>query len=96
MSPPIPAITPPAMAPVFLWVFPFVSSLTDEGIVVIRVIVIVVLPVPPISSEVASFSASVTLKLSPASTSWNAQGGMDVADETGRGYLNERSGDTIE
>ena len=77
------------MAPVFLWAGPFVSSFTDEGIVV--------LPVLPIASEeVASFIASVTLKLSSADTSWDAQEGMDVAEETGRGYLNEPSNDTIE
>ena len=98
MSPSIPAITPPAMAPVFLWAVPFVSSFTDEGIVVLRVLVIVVLPVLPTASEevVASLIASVTLKLSSANTSWDAQGGMDVAEETGRGYLNEPSDDTIE
>ena len=49
----------------------------------IRVLVIVVISVPSIGSKgvVAFVMASVTLKLSCANTSWNAQGGMDEAEE---------------
>ena len=51
----------------------------------------VVVPVLSVGSEgvVAFLIASVTLNLSCANTSWNAQRGMDVAEETVRGYLNE-------
>ena len=63
---------------------------TDEELVVVTVLVTVVVSVPSIGSEgvVAFLIASVTLNLSCANTSWNAQRGMDVAEETVRGYLN--------
>ena len=57
----------------------------------VTVLVTVVVSVPSIGSEgvVAFLIASVMLNLSCANTSWNAQRGMDVAEETVRGYLNE-------